>query len=128
MHKNPFHQPRPERRIGPDLWVSVLRWSGIVGWLIMLAVYVLLDRAKPERGTFVDIMYFEQLGIPINADSLWDAELVKVVFYLMVLSLCVSIAGLIINTTRRKREDDGFRKYLVILGLISLFGVVYYLI
>ncbi len=94
----------------------------------MLAVYVLLDRAKPERGTFIDTMYFEQLGIPVNVDSRWDMGLVEVVFYLMVLSLCVSIAGLLINATRRKRNDDGFRKYLVVLGLISVFGVVYYLI
>ncbi|MCK4950751.1 MAG: hypothetical protein KAS48_02955 [Gammaproteobacteria bacterium] len=128
MHKNPFQYRRPERRIGPDLWTRALCWVGIAGWMIMLAVYVLLDRAKPERGTFIDTMYFEQLGIPVNVDSRWDMGLVEVVFYLMVLSLCVSIAGLLINATRRKRNDDGFRKYLVVLGLISVFGVVYYLI
>ena len=128
MHRNPFRPRRSELREGPDLWVRVLRWFGIAGWMIMLVVYVLLDLARPERGTFVDTMYFKQLGIPVNVGSRWDMGLVEIIFYLMVLSLCISIIGLLINTARRKRSDDGFRKYLIILGLISLFGVIYYLI
>lgn len=128
MHKNPFLQRRSERRIGPDLWVRALRWIGIAGWMIMLVVYILLDRAKPEYGTFIDTMYFEQLGISANIDSRWDMSLVEIIFYLMILSLCISIAGLVINTGRRKRVDDGFRKYLVTLAFISLFGIVYYLL
>lgn len=94
----------------------------------MLVVYVLLDRAKPDRGTFVDTMYFEQLGIPFSTSSQWDADLVNYIFFLMVLGLCISITGLLINAGRRRRKDDGFRKYLVFLGMISLFGVVYYFI
>lgn len=127
MSINPF-QSRVERRKGPDLWVRILRWMGIFGWVAMLVVYILLDRAKPDRGTFVDTMYFEQLGIPFVTSSLWDAELVNYVFFLMVLGLCISIAGLLINATRHRRQDDGFRKYLVFLGMICLFGVVYYFI
>lgn len=94
----------------------------------MLVAYVLLDRAKPERGTFVDTMYFEQLGIPFNTSSQWDVDLVNYIFFLMVFGLCLSITGLLINVARHRRKDDGYRKYLVFLGLISLFGVVYYFI
>jgi formate hydrogenlyase subunit 3/multisubunit Na+/H+ antiporter MnhD subunit len=117
---------KTDRRKGPDIWVKALRWAGIIGWLAMLVSYILLDRAKPERGTFIDMMYFEQLGIPVNVSSQWDADLVSYIFFLMVLGLCISVAWLLINAGRHRRKDDGYRKYLVFLGLTSLFGVVYY--
>lgn len=118
---------KKERRRGPDLWTRALRWIGIGGWLILLAVFAMLDRAKPDRGTFIDLMYFEQMGIPVALRPDWNQELVSYIFYLMIVSLCVSLMGLFINYRRHRRKDDGYRAYLVILGAISLGGIIYHL-
>lgn len=121
-------QKKKERRKGPDLWVRALRWIGIGGWLTLFVVFVLLDRAKPDRGTFIDLMYFQQRGIPVTLRPDWNQELVGYIFYLMIAGLCISLAGLFINAQRRRRRDDGYRAYLVILGAISLGGIIYHLL
>lgn len=120
-------QKKKERRKGPDLWLRVLRWTGIGGWLILFAAFVIMDKAKPERGTFIDMMYFRQLGIPVELRQEWDQQLVTYIFYLMTLGLCISVAGLLINTRRLRRRDDGYRASLVIVGTISLIAVIYHL-
>jgi hypothetical protein len=121
-------QKKKDRRQGPDLWISVLRWMGVSGWLILFAAFVVADKAKPDRGTFIDMMYFQQLGIPVNLRLEWDPQLVTYIFYLMILGLCVSVTGLFINLKRHRRRSDSYRVQLFILGAISLSAIIYHLL
>ena len=109
---------RLERRKGPDLWVKLLGWLAIVGWFLMFAVLFIIDRAKPEH----ENMFTKSANIKVR--TTWNQELINYIFYLMIFGLCMSIIGLVINSRRHHRAKDRFRYTLIILGIISFFGII----
>jgi len=58
----------------------------------------------------------------------WDLELMKYFFYFMIVGLCISAIGLAINTRRHRRKTDEYLISLILLGLVSIVGMVTYLI
>ncbi len=112
---------KQERRKGPDLWVKVLGWLGVFGWFLMFMALFIIDRAKPE-----DENIFTKAA-KIEVRTTWNQELTNYLFYLMIFGLCISIIGIVINSRRHHREDDRFRLNLIILGIISIFGIIKFL-
>jgi hypothetical protein len=111
----------PERRKGPDFWMKSLRWFAITGWLFMVAALLIFGKAKPQVETFIERYYNIKLRIT------WDVEVMRYIFFLMILGLGISVIGLVINIRRHQRKDDEYRVSMIILGLISLFGIFLYL-
>jgi len=71
-----------ERGRGHDRLLRIMSWSGIVGWAIMLAVMVAVDRAKPDDPDFIPNKHIlEQAGIPYHLRTTWDQDLVTYIFY-----------------------------------------------
>ena len=112
---------RQERRKGPDLWVKLLGWLAIVGWFLMFTVLFIIDRAKPEY----ENMFTKSANIEVR--TTWNQELINYLFYLMIFGFCMSIIGLVINSRRHHRAKDRFRYTLIILGIISFFGIIMHL-
>lgn len=110
----------PERRRGPDLWVKSLSWICIAGWLFMVAAMFIFAKAKPQVETFIERHYNIQLR------ATWDMEVMRYIFYLMLLGLVISAIGLVINIKRHRRQSDEFRISLILLGLICIFGIILY--
>lgn len=109
-----------ERRRGPDPLLRSLRWLGGLGWLSMMAALFFLDRAKPEIETFFDRWY------NLSLRTSWNMELARFILYCMIAGLLLSLAGLIINFKRHRRRGDEVRISLVLLGTLSLFGIICY--
>ena len=118
-----------ERRKGHDRLLRIMSWSGIVGWAIMLAVMVMLDRAKPDDPDFIpNKRIFDQAGVPYHIRTTWDQHLVTYIFYLLIAGLVLGITGLVVNSRRHRRNDDHYRIHLVLLTGISAVGILYHLI
>ena len=118
-----------ERTGKRDRLLWIMSWSGIVGWVILLAVMVMLDRAKPDDPAFIpNKRIFEQAGVPFHLRTTWDHDLVTYIFYLLIAGLILGITGLVVNSRRHRREDDHYRIHLVLLTGFSSVGVLYYLI
>jgi hypothetical protein len=113
---------RSDRRRGPDLWDKILRWLGIFGWFVMIVALYIIDRAKPEE----ENMFTKAANLSVR--KTWNQELIQYLFYLLIFGLCLSIIGIVINSRRHHRKDDRFKYILIILGTISLFGIVKYLV
>ncbi len=107
-----------DRRKGPDPWVKALEWLGVFGWLLMFTALFIFDRAKPESENFLI------KATKVEASTTWNQELTTALFYLMIFGLCISIIGIAINSRRYRRKDDRFRITLIILGMISIFGII----
>ncbi len=112
---------RPDRRRGPDLWSKTLRWLGVFGWFVMFVAIFIIDRAKPEE----ENMFTKAAKVSVR--KTWNQELIHYLFYLMIFGLCISVIGIVINSRRHHRKDDRFKYILIILGIISSFGIVKYL-
>jgi len=115
-----------DRRKGPDKWVYAVRYFGITGWCLILGALLILDKARPQSDAFIDKKFFNKIDIPVVLRTTWDQELAHYIFYLMIFGVCLSIAGLVINTRRNRRNDDGYKAYLFILALLSISGIVLY--
>ncbi len=107
-----------DRRKGPDPWVKALEWLGVVGWLLMFAALFIIDRAKPQAEKFL------VKATKVEASTTWNQELTTALFYLMIFGLFISIIGIAINSKRYRRKDDRFRITLIMLGIISIFGII----
>ena len=112
---------KPDRRRGPDLWTKTLRWLGVFGWLVMIVALYVIDLAKPEE----ENMFTKAANVSVR--KTWDPELIHYLFYLMIFGLCISVIGIVINSRRHHRKDDRFKYILIILGIISAFGIIKYL-
>jgi hypothetical protein len=111
---------KPDRRKGADLWVKTLRWLGVFGWFVMIAALFIIDRARPAE----ENMFTKAANVSVR--SSWNLELIHYLFYLMIFGLCISIIGIAINSRRHNRANDRFRYILIILGIISFFGIIKY--
>jgi hypothetical protein len=86
----------------------------------MFVALFIIDRARPEE----ENMFTKSANVSVR--STWNLELFHYLFYLMIFRLCISIIGIVINSRRHHRSDDRFRYILIILGIISLFGIIKY--
>lgn len=110
------------RRKGPDLWSRSLRYLALLGWLLLVSAFFILDYAKPKIETFFERVY------DIRLHQQWDMDLARYILWLMVLGLLLSVAGLVINAKRNRRRTDQWRLSLIFLGLISLAGMFLYFV
>ena len=110
-----------DRRRGPDFWIRVLGWFGGISWFLMFAAMFIIDRAKPEAEKILTGASGAEVG------TTWDQTLLGYLFYLVIFGLCVSTVGIMINSKRYRRAEDRFRLTLIVLGILSLFGIAIYL-
>ncbi len=111
-----------ERRKGSDPLLSIISVFSLVSWLLMLPILVLVQQAKPQLETFLD----RWVGSEI--EPTWDLTLYRYAFYLMLVVLVLSFIGLVLNAFRRRRTTDSWRINLIVIFLLSLSGVIYYLL
>ncbi len=117
-----MNRPHIERRKGPDLWIRLLTWSGLISGISLVTVLFITAMAKPQVETFFDRFYNLRLR------RSWDMDLMNYIFYLLLLCLVCSLGGLIINSRRRRRKDDHIRASLIVMLCISVFGLIQYLL
>lgn len=111
-----------ERREGPDFWIKLLTWSGLLSGISLVGALFITAVAKPEIETFFDRFY------DLRLRRSWDLELMEYIFYLLLFCLFSSIGGLIINSLRKRRKTDQTRASLIFMICVSFFGLVQYLI
>lgn len=118
------HRPDkiPERRKGSGPLLNIVSVFSLVSWLLMLPILVLVQQAKPQLETFLD----RWVGSEI--EPTWDLTLYRYAFYLMLVVLVLSFIGLVLNAFRRRRTTDSWRINLIVIFLLSLSGVIYYLL
>ncbi len=117
-----------DRRYKSDRLLKSLFWIGLLGWLLLILGVVFLDQARLDTSGFIDPAIYDKLNFPVNLRRLWNQELLGYFFYLMIAGLLISLAGLLINYLRHRREGDRYRLHLMLMGSMSLAGLAYYLI
>lgn len=106
-----------QKRRGPDIWIKIIRWTAALGWILMFAVLLLTDKARPKVAFFLDRI----LQVPLRTS--WDRRLLDIACFLLVLILGLCLSGLFINSRRHKRKTDHYNRSLVIMGILALGGI-----
>ncbi len=118
----PIKPKRVERRKGPDIWLRVITFLGVGSWILFVAAMMVLHKARPPLHTVA------ARSANIYQRSTWSEDLIQILLYLMFIGLAISSAGLIINVKRMRRRDDQVRVNLILIWLLSLFGIVWYFV
>ncbi len=112
------------RRRGPDTLSKSIRIVAIIGWLFLLSAMVFIDLAKPKYVT----VFEQRNGAVADKNIGWDMEMARAIFLLQVGGFVFGTYGFVMNMKRSRRKSDRYRINLLVLAIISLFGMVYYLL
>ena len=117
-----------ERRKKADWMVKMATILSLVSWAVVIAVWVVLDAASPEKEwQFISSIIKQHYDVQTTFRSYWDKTLLSVGFILLVASLAVCLVAFFFNKLRMKRKTDKYRKSLFVIGAITIVGIVAFL-
>ena len=118
-----------ERRRKADWITRMATILSLVSWTIAFAVWVVLESASPEREmTFISSLITVHFDAETSIRDYWDETLLPLAFGLLVASLIVCISAFIFNAMRMRRKTDKYRKSIIIIGAVTVIGIVLFLI
>ena len=111
-----------ERRRGPDAVVKAVWWTVGISWILIITAIVFTDQAKPKSMTFFDRIF------KVSVRNYWDEELLRYAFYILLLNLAACVIGFVLNILRQKRKTDRISKSIIVLGVVTLAGILWYML
>jgi len=124
-------EEKKDRRRKPDLVSRLATILSLCAWVIMIAVWVVLETASPERGMRFTQTFF-QLHFGTDAATAlrtrWDFTLVYVAYILMLVSLGTCVIAFLLNKMRMKRKSDKYKKSIFVVGGITIIALVAFMI
>lgn len=104
---------RRKRKGHDDAWGRTLRWLGVVSWILMFTFLAVTEKMSTSA---------QQV-----AEATSTSLMPTIIFLLMILGLMISISGFFLMQKRNRRSSDEFTYSVLVLGLVSICGIVYYL-
>jgi len=118
-----------DRRKKADWIVKMATILNLVSWAVAVAVWFVLESASPEREMrFVTSLLQVHFDSDIIVRNRWDMTLLPIAFFLLIASLCICIASFMFNKMRMRRKTDKYRKSIIIIGIITILGIIGFLI
>jgi hypothetical protein len=108
---------RVNRRHGPDTMVKVISIFSGISWLLVVIVFGIITYGKPRLG----MMFFHE-----GVTESWNKTILGYASLLLFFVFIVCFIGIFINMSRHKRKSDRFNKSLIVFGIASLLGILYY--
>lgn len=112
---------RGERRRKKDWITRAVPAFSLISWAATIVMLVFLERARPQQRTFLDTV----LDAPLR--TTWNTSLLRMCLALLIAVFFVCVLGFILNASRQRRKTDKFNKSIIIMGILSLFGIAIFL-
>jgi len=111
-----------DRRRQADWVVQAATILSVVAWIVAITVLFIIHVAAPERVDFFTHVFGGQVV------TTWNAQLLWVAFILLIASLICCIAAFLFNMLRMRRKTDKYRKSVIFMGVVTLLGIVFFII
>lgn len=108
-----------ERRRQADWVIKAASVLSFISWLVAITVVFVLDLAAPENDNF-----FTRTWEGAALRTTWNETLLPAVFILLMVSLLSCIAAFFFNRIRMRRKTDKFKKSILIIGALTLAGLI----
>jgi len=116
------------RRKGKDWVTQMSTIMTIVAWVIMLAVWVVIEAASPEvEWAFLAGFGRVHFGMEPVLRQRWDHALVYTAYVLLISSIGMSAIALVFNLMRKKRKTDKVKKSVIFTGGLTVILLVIFL-
>ena len=111
-----------ERRRRKDWVVRLVSVVSVLGWVFAFAALLLFNEAQPSGPDF----FTRFLGATVI--NYLDVNKLNMAFIALLISFFVCAAGMTANILRHRRKTDRYNKSIIILGSVSLVGIIAFLI
>lgn len=112
-------EPRPERRVKPDLLVQLIRGITIIGLLMMLPILIFIEQARPEMESLFDRWF------RTSVQDGWMPEFLTYALVLLIINLVITTVGVVLHFKRNKRREDRYRFSLMLPFSFSILALLY---
>jgi len=130
LHKR-VEEEKGDRRKKSDWTNKLATVLTLVSWVIVIAVWVVLDMASPERGMRFTQTFFEAtFGTDANSvlRTRWNYTLVYAAYVLFLISIGTCAIAFVLNRFRMRRKTDKLKISILVIGGINIVAFVFFLI
>jgi fatty acid desaturase len=120
-----------DRRQRKDIITRLATILSLLAWAIMIAVWVVLEFASPDRGMMFTQTFFQwHFGTDATGAirTRWDRQLVYLAYVLMLVSFGTCFFAFLLNRMRMKRKTDKYKKSIFVIAGITLIAFIAFLI
>jgi len=108
---------------------SLVTILSLVPWVIMLAVWVVIETASPGREMrFITSFFSVQFGATPMARAGWNTTLVYLAYVLMLISLGLCLIAFTVNILGKRREGEKLKISVFIIGGITIVAFIFFMI
>ncbi len=111
-----------ERRRKKDWVTRLIPIFSAVGWLSVVVFIFLLERASPRTG---DIFTTKTDLIMVSGIN---STLLRTSLAVLILVFLVCVLGFFFNMFRHRRKSDKYNLSIIILGLLSMVGIIVFIL
>ena len=98
-------------------------------WAVMIAVWVVLETASPDREMmFINSFFEAQFGVAGQGRARWNYTLVYVAYILFLVSLGACAVAFVLNKMRMKRKGDKLKISIFVIFGITVVAFIFFLI
>lgn len=109
-----------DKRHENDLTLRMVEYISLTSWLILLFLVASYLQARPRMSYGVERFFSIYMG------SSWNIALLNIFLIISVIQFSLTGYGLLLNTTRMKREYDKYSKSLIINFTIAIISIMAY--
>jgi len=124
-------EEKKDRRQKID-WVSRMATIlSVLAWLVMIAVWVVVDTASPDRGMrFTQTFFDVHFGVDASTGQRtnWNNNLIFIAFVLQIVSIGTCLIAFLFNKMRMKRKSDKYKMSIFIIGGITIVAFIAFII
>jgi len=129
LNKRDEEEKRAALKKKKSLRGSLATILSLIPWLLMLAVWVLIETASPGREMrFITSFFSVQFGAEPLARAGWNYSLVYIAYVLMLISLGLCLIAFTINILGKKREGEKLKISVFIIGGIIIVAFIFFMI
>jgi len=118
-----------ERRKKKDLVTRMATILSVGAWAVMIAVWVVLETASPDREMlFINSFFEAQFGVAGQGRARWNYTLVYTAYILFLVSFGACAISFVLNLMRMKRKGDKYKKSIFVIFGITVIAFIFFLI
>ena len=129
LNKRDEEEKRAALKKKKSLRGSLVTILSLIPWLIMIAVWVVVDMAAPGREMmFITSFFSVQFGAEPLVRSGWNTTLIYLAYVLMLISLGLCLIAFTINILGKKREGEKTKISVFVIGGITIVAFIFFMI
>ena len=111
---------------------TLLTVLSFIPWVIMIAVWILIETASPDREMMFFRTFFDVHDQHFSVDPFfrhsWNYGLIYTAYVLMLVSLGLCLIAFTINILGKRREGEKIRISVFIIGSITIIAFIFFII